>query len=708
MTFKVRRKSAARCTLHAPESSGNSSVTAWNQSSWNHTSNNKSTVPQACTGTEYGSNAVSIKGSKLLDFGGNSLKILAPDTHVDVQLKHVRADLVTLLVGAGQIELEDVTISNRSVVSTGHGDVLITTSMPNVTLAYDTNMTHQCVAAERVREVSFSTNSTEVVLYASTDIEELSAANADTGSRHISIDLLEGALYFTLFAAASNSSVNESTANSAVNESNSATEELQVLERRAASAHFTTFLDVQTAIRDWIAEAPTLDHVAYIEMHGPGQQQAGRWMFTTNKVYRFISPWVLSMLSFGFLTPRRKFVSARMFPTECPYRKGWQANDSTMLAAVTMALSNTLELGATEALVLLQDDGSTKFIFSTEGGKIGIKMADSPELVAAIVSSICLSGFAACLLGFAMYWFAVWGAGNFHKSSRSRKVHRRLGANKADVFKDKDLMVEHRRTIDNDKQKDDEDQLPGPLELLMFAVEESVQEARLKVAKLLAESAKAPTRGQTIQPRKSLDKRAIDLDLPQSRNLTRMDIVEAKRAKYSSINMPHPLQIHWMLTSKLMAQFENSLRLFVDHASANPTPETESEFYSSGESIKLEQFASAYHSFCFHNSKNVEGIVVNAELLEAEGIELIQQRGEVLIGLRLLPTKHGVMQTSNDGNYLSAFIEYRCHLSSLETDRTPLGDFIEAFDEFVCEARCRQMEEHCRSWKDKDENPRYW
>jgi hypothetical protein len=705
MTFKVRRKSTAKCVLHPPEYSDSSSpMTSWNRSSWNwnHTSDNTSSVLQACSGqvfTEYESDAVTIKGSELLDFGSNSLKILASDTHVDVQLKHVRADSVTVLVGTGQIELEDMTISNRSVVSLGRGDVLITTYMPNVTLAYDTNMAHQCVAANRVREESFGVNSSEVVLYASTDIEELSA-DTNTGSRHISIDLIEGALYFSLVAPTSN----PSTANS----TSTATEELQVLEREISSARFTTLLDVQAAIRDWIAEAPTLDHVAYIEMHGPGQQKAGRWMFTTNNVYQFVSPWVLSVLSGGLLTPRRKFVSARIFPTECPYRKGWQADDITVLAAVTTALSNALELGATEALVLLQEDAATKFIFSNEGEKIRIKMTDSPELVAAILFSVGLSGFAACLLGLAVYWFGVWGARNFHKSSRSRKVHRRLGANKTDLFKDKDLMIEHRRTAaSNGRHNDDDDQLPGPIELLMFTVEESVQTIRLKVAKLLMILAREPKQGRAIQPRNA-DERVTSLDLPQSRNLTRMDIVGAKRAKHSSISMPHPLQIHWMLTSKLMAQFENSLRLFVEYASANPTSETGSEFYTSDEPIKLEQFASAYHSFCFHNSKNIEGIVVNTELLEAEGIELVQQQSEELIGLRLLPAKPDMLQTSNGGNFLSAFIEYRCHLSNLETDRASLDDFMNEFDKFVRAARQREMEELARTWNNRDKDLRYW
>jgi hypothetical protein len=701
MAFKVRRK--ARCAFH-PEyiNIENSSGTVlWNQSRWNHT--DTSAVPQACSSTEYESDAVTIKGSELLDFGGNSLKILASDTHVDIQLKHVRADLVTVLVGAGQIELEDMTISNRSVVSTGQGDVLITTSMPNVTLAYDTNMSHQCVAAEQVREDSVGLNASQVVLRAGTDTDTEEPTGADTtGSRHITVDLNDGALYFTLFAAASNSSASASTANS------TSKAPLQVLQREHA-ASFVTFFDVQSLIRDWIAEAPTLDHVAYIEVLGPGQREAGRWMFTTNKVYRFINPWVLSVLSGGLLTPRRKFVSARMFPAECPYMRGWQADDNMVLAAVTMSLSNTLKLKATEALVLLQEDELKKFVFSKEGRKIGIKMTDSRALVAAIVSSFCLSGFAAWLLGFVAYWFVLWGASNFHKSSRSRKVYRLLGANKVDTSKDKELMVENRRTAINDgKQSGDEDLFPGPLELIIFAIEESVQNVRLKAGNLLTALAHEPKQGLAIQPKKFRDKRATDLDLPQPRNLTRLDIVEAKRAKYSLINIPHPLQIHWMLTSKLMAQFKNSLRLFVEHASSNPTPETESEFYTSDEPMKLDQFASAYHSFCFHNSMKIESIVANAQFLEAEGIELFQQRSEELIGLQLLPVKPGVMQTSNDGNYLSAFIEYRCHLSGLETDRTFLGDFIDVFNEFVNSARHRHMEEIGRIWKKRDQTPLYW
>ena len=97
-----------------------------------------------------------------------------------------------------------------------------------------------------------------------------------------------------------------------------------------------------------------------------------------------------------------------------------------------------------------------------------------------------------------------------------------------------------------------------------------------------------------------------------------------------------------------------------------------------------------------------------AQFLEAEGIELFQQRSEELIGLQLLPVKPGVMQTSNDGNYLSAFIEYRCHLSGLETDRTFLGDFIDVFNEFVNSARHRHMEEIGRIWKKRDQTPLYW
>jgi hypothetical protein len=505
---------------------------------WNQTNASEQPVCTSSTQFLHESESVIIRstGPKPLNFGSqHSLKILAPATRVDVHLEHLQVASITAYVGSGRIELEDLTISNHSRLFTGQGDVLITTAMPDVTLAYDTNTTQQCVAAGRVEESGG--NAREVGLFASTDNDNEDSLVADTGSRQISVDLDDGALYATLFTAvALNASL--------VDSLNRSAPELQTTSLSpSAGSHFTAFLEVQKSLRDWIFENPTLDHVAYIEMTGPGQQQAGRWMFATNKVYRFISPWVLSALSGGLLTPRRKYIPARVFPTECPYRSGWQAKDDNVLSAVTMAISDRLVLDRRESLVLLQratspvgDEVEDTLSFA-EGNRNVVTMFDLPQLWMAILCSVVLACFVAISFAFGAYWFAAWGARSYHQRHRSKVVYRSLKSQLRDSTKDKQFMLERKTTASlKTAKEDDDDHLPGPLELLCFAIEEQAQMVRTKLAKVLFILSKEPKQGG-VEKSSLQAANTMNDEIDSHKEFTRMDAVEMKRDKYSLINV---------------------------------------------------------------------------------------------------------------------------------------------------------------------------
>jgi hypothetical protein len=275
-------------------------------------------------------------------------------------------------------------------------------------------------------------------------------------------------------------------------------------------------------------------------------------MFTTNKVYRYISPWVLSVLSAGLLTPRRKFVTDRMFPTECPYRSGWQSNDSDTLVAVAKALAGRLPLGPAESLVLLQQEAATGTLidstFAFEGGQMQkLAMTDSPEMVAAILCSVGLACCAAALFAFGAYWLAAWGASNFHKRTRSKDTYRALNVSQTGCTEQKEQLLENRRSAAKAGaiNQHDDDQLPSPLELLAFVVEEQGQKLRFKVVKILSSFAKEPKQGRA-KPKCTDEQQAASASQP--RELRRMDIVLAKKAKFSLFHVPHPLQIPWMLS----------------------------------------------------------------------------------------------------------------------------------------------------------------
>jgi hypothetical protein len=465
-----------------------------------------------------------------------------------------------------------------------------------------------------------------------------------------------------------------------------------------------------------MGEEPSLDHVAYIQMRGPGQREAGRWMFTTNKVHNIISPWVLSVLSAGLLTPRRKYATARIFPTECPYQSGWQANDSDALAAVTMALSGGLRLRPTESVVLLQRAqfpvlwrlgvaGTVEngFAFTKEGNMRRLSISDSPTVLAAIMCSLMLACIGALLFATFFVLLAMWGANNSNKRDQSKRAYRMLLVAGAGARQDKEVAVEQRQSIASNARGNDE-QLPSPVEMLVFALEEQAQKVRLKTTKLLATLAKQPKRQKKSKARMKSKSIHAQGGQPRSAETCSMD---AKKAQYNSINLPHPFQIHWALTAELLTQFQHSLPLFLREASAVRSQASESELLEADAQISLSEFARAYHTWCFLKSQNVESIIDNPDLLEQEGFELVKQQGEELIGLRLIADSPE-LQSRHVDNHLSVFVERRCRLSRLETDRTAMSDFLLQLNTFAKSAIYEHLDEIGNIWQAKDDDRQYW
>jgi hypothetical protein len=171
--------------------------------------------------------------------------------------------------------------------------------------------------------------------------------------------------------------------------------------------------------------------------------------------------------------------------------------------------------------------------------------------------------------------------------------------------------------------------------------------------------------------------------------------------------MPHPLQIPWILSQSLLTEFEHSLRLFLRHASGSPRAATEAEYFAADHGITLQEFGRAYHSFCFLNAKNVENIVGSVALVEEEGFQLAQRQDEEFIGLRL--SAEPTSLSNNNSNDFAAFIERRCQITRLKTDRVTMTDFMHEVNQFVHEGRRQHIKEIGKVWKERDKGGlSYW
>jgi len=154
---------------------------------------------------------------------------------------------------------------------------------------------------------------------------------------------------------------------------------------------------------DWVQEAPGTDTAVWVGLTGPGQD-VGRWLYSTNRAYRYIPVWLVRALSLGVVSPRSVHLFARAIPTECP-RRAWHLDDIQTLGAVAMQLRSELGFTSDQGVFLLQpyaQDGVIEFTVSALSNTFLAtvhKLRDSPLMTAVVVVGFVAAFVLMCFVG---------------------------------------------------------------------------------------------------------------------------------------------------------------------------------------------------------------------------------------------------------------------------------------------------------------------
>jgi hypothetical protein len=109
---------------------------------------------------------------------------------------------------------------------------------------------------------------------------------------------------------------------------------------------------------EWVQEDPGSDSIIRIELTGLGQE-VGRWLYSTNRAFRFIPVWLVKVLSLGVVAPRDVHLFARVLPSSCP-DQAWGMDDTQTLGAVAGLLRSTLGVDKDQGVLLLQPYDETE------------------------------------------------------------------------------------------------------------------------------------------------------------------------------------------------------------------------------------------------------------------------------------------------------------------------------------------------------------
>ena len=165
---------------------------------------------------------------------------------------------------------------------------------------------------------------------------------------------------------------------------------------------------------EWVQEELGTDSAVWVELMGPGQD-IGRWLYSTNRAYRYIPVWLVDALSLGVVGPRSIQLYARALPTTCPMLP-WKLSDVQTLGAVATVLRSDLGVASAsdQGVLLLRpygEDDAVEFLRSTLHDVFVSKrrsITHSPLITAVVVVGFVAAFVCICVVANMLFFVVLF------------------------------------------------------------------------------------------------------------------------------------------------------------------------------------------------------------------------------------------------------------------------------------------------------------
>ena len=288
-----------------------------------------------------------------------------------VELKGLKTMVVDADLLAGQLVFENLRFNDTANLRVGYGDVVVSGDMEQLRINASQTLARCFVAPHMEMTNRTGTNASETVAWLCSREKNCGSADAPV----LISQVQQGALDISLVTGG-----NETGSNLAV--WSKMPDRIEML----PDVRSSTLL---AGASQWIQESAGTDSTVWVELTGPGQD-IGRWLYSTNRAYRFIPIWLVRALSLGVVAPRSMTLLARALPPECPTR-AWELGDVQTLGPVAALLRSELGVASDQGVFLLQPYQHTGVVEFTSSalGNVYVsqvrRLGDSPLMVAVIV-----------------------------------------------------------------------------------------------------------------------------------------------------------------------------------------------------------------------------------------------------------------------------------------------------------------------------------